>query len=511
MRLSRCCTALLPEGTIALCLICIPSPVRIKLLPIRWTLPQTAANLCGLSRGPPGTWSYASVISATVAARICGCRVKVPRGSLSFGTSPQRCAIGRASTPQIYGAEMAYQKKNDVKAGRRQRREYYISIPTRNGGRVQRSSRTSKKKVAECYEAMFVVLSTRSEQDRVLIDRVIAGTLRIEELYHNYKEGTLQKLAPPSVEDASASLDLDLEPLVAEWEVKVRSLVEPNTAVSYIAAVRDLIPKGTPFPKSEFTSSRLSSWLDHMTGKASAKQYRWSGLHHFIRSLIRLKHLTENPASGIKRPPLPPPRDAHMDSDEVMRLADAMPSPFREVIIFLNGTGAEVTPGLAVRRRDVNRKTREVMIRGTKNKYRKRMVRIAEWAWPTVEALIANKQSNDRLFDPQLVNRRNLLRVHTATLTRLIADGVLDEFHTGYTPRDARHTFAVRLVRAGVPLHLVAAQLGHKDARMVSEVYGKYQPKQKERNIWELVARKYELDSSEERGDLESEFPTRDA
>ncbi len=43
----------------------------------------------------------------------------------------------------------------------------------------------------------------------------------------------------------------------------------------------------------------------------------------------------------------------------------------------------------------------------------------------------------------------------------------------GYRLHDARHHWAVRMVRAGMPLELVARQFGHVDVVMVARVYGR--------------------------------------
>jgi integrase len=54
--------------------------------------------------------------------------------------------------------------------------------------------------------------------------------------------------------------------------------------------------------------------------------------------------------------------------------------------------------------------------------------------------------------------------------------------------RDARHTWAVRAIRAGMPVELVARQMGHVDGTLVLKVYGRFVPKQAERQRWEEVA-----------------------
>ena len=42
----------------------------------------------------------------------------------------------------------------------------------------------------------------------------------------------------------------------------------------------------------------------------------------------------------------------------------------------------------------------------------------------------------------------------------------------GATPYALRHTFCTLSILAGVPLPVVAKMMGHKDLRMVTQVYG---------------------------------------
>ena len=56
-----------------------------------------------------------------------------------------------------------------------------------------------------------------------------------------------------------------------------------------------------------------------------------------------------------------------------------------------------------------------------------------------------------------------------------------------YTPRDARHSCAVRAIRSGVPAEVVARQLGHANAVLVHKVYGRFAPDQDKRDKWERM------------------------
>ena len=57
-----------------------------------------------------------------------------------------------------------------------------------------------------------------------------------------------------------------------------------------------------------------------------------------------------------------------------------------------------------------------------------------------------------------------------------------------YRLHDARHTYAVRAIRAGAPFEVVAQQLGHSNTSMVTKVYGRFKPKEQEFRDWERIA-----------------------
>ena len=59
---------------------------------------------------------------------------------------------------------------------------------------------------------------------------------------------------------------------------------------------------------------------------------------------------------------------------------------------------------------------------------------------------------------------------------RRIADACTAANVAACTFHELRHTYASRLVMKGVPLAVVAAQLGHKDTRMVEKHYGHLAP-----------------------------------
>jgi len=57
-----------------------------------------------------------------------------------------------------------------------------------------------------------------------------------------------------------------------------------------------------------------------------------------------------------------------------------------------------------------------------------------------------------------------------------------------YTLRGARHTYAVRAVRAGASFEAVAQQLGHADTTMVVKVYARFKPTTSDLQEWHRIA-----------------------
>lgn len=115
---------------------------------------------------------------------------------------------------------------------------------------------------------------------------------------------------------------------------------------------------------------------------------------------------------------------------------------------------------------------------------------MADWAWPYVEAHWRRALPGERLF-------RGLHRWGTSDAHREQLR-VLDLPH--HRLHDARHHWAVHMVRAGMPLELVARQLGHRHVAMVAKVYGRFVPNSHERERWEAAASALDVERWGDRG-----------
>lgn len=283
--------------------------------------------------------------------------------------------------------------------------------------------------------------------------------------------------------------DVDLEPMVETWHAVLLGPaggIARDTADHYLSAVRTLIAEGKPFQRSQLTSARLQRWVDEMTGvEGGTVRKRGAGMRRFTSHLVRRGVLVSDPMRDVKLPPAGDPRCHYLTTPEAQRLADAQPEPYRSFAALLAGSGIEVSTALRLRVRDVDRPNREIRAPGTKNYNRDRVVRVAEWAWPFVERMLAGKHADARVFDT-IPHRWAPQTPHDDAVALLVEKGFANL--VGYTMRDHRHTYAVRAIRAGTPPEVVRKQLGHKDATLVHKVYGKFEPNQQERDKWERIA-----------------------
>jgi integrase len=139
------------------------------------------------------------------------------------------------------------------------------------------------------------------------------------------------------------------------------------------------------------------------------------------------------------------------------------------------GTGMEWQAAVRLRRRDIDVTARTIHAHGGKNPWRDRICVVTEdWTWPIVESYARPFLPNARLFDG-LKHRAALDSHHKACAIAHVAQTRL---------HDWRHTYAVTAIRRGMPLHLVAANLGHRDSTLVQKVYGKYAPQVSEYSKW---------------------------
>ena len=376
---------------------------------------------------------------------------------------------------------------------RRGRPTYYLKLPTRTGW-IQRSTGTSDRATAKAIERMLVDLGPKGKRAWDLLDDVAEDRLTLGELYDAWSNDDLAGLRARRV-------DVDLAGEVAGWQAWLRDRVAPETATHYLAHLRTLIPEGSAFWRSALTGPAVARWLATRTGlvqkrpkrtkgsrrrpdpeprpvSASTKRRYLAAVQSFAAYLLEVGVLSTNPVRDVSAPPPAAPRCQFLELPDVRRVVEGAPEPFPAIYALAYGAGLEISAILSLVEADIDSQARQVRARGTKVWTRDRIARVADWAWPWVEAHLKTVLPGERIF--RGVNRWEAGHVHRERLRALGLEG--------YRLHDARHHWAVRMARAGAPFELIARQLGHRDVAMVAKVYGRFKPDTEERDRWERVA-----------------------
>lgn len=364
-----------------------------------------------------------------------------------------------------------------------------VKVPRRSGKSFECSTGTRDPNTARKMEAMVAELGAKDLRAWDILDAVTSKRIKLPTLWDWWVEDRrdLTKIR-------ARLADVDLALSIPAWQRAVLLGAGTDTAAHYEHAVRSLCVQDTLL-RSTLTTARIREWLGTRTktvgqGKeqqeiavstGTARKYHVA-LSSFLDYCRSIGVVERDLMADVPTPAAGAPRDRHLETPDVIGLANAMAEPFKTLTALMAGTGIEVSVSLGLRVSDVDVSNTEIRARGTKTRaigpWRDRMCKVATWAWPYIEAAIAGKSRTARLFPD--VDRWAVADATTDACAKLeIRD---------YTPRDHRHTFAVRAIRAGTPIEIVSRQLGHKDGVLALRVYGRYVPRQEEREKWEKIA-----------------------
>lgn len=133
--------------------------------------------------------------------------------------------------------------------------------------------------------------------------------------------------------------------------------------------------------------------------------------------------------------------------------AEQLPPRERAFCLTLAGTGARLSEAKALRKRDIDRASGNIVIRSLKKRDK-----IAHREIPVQPNLIATL---DLVFDLGRGKGDQLLwDVNAATAWRWVTKA-MKAAGLGFSPHALRHTFGARAVEHGVPLTAIKAMLGH--------------------------------------------------
>lgn len=370
----------------------------------------------------------------------------------------------------------------------------YFEARTRTGWK-QICTHTPDKKLAQSMEHMWDVLSSR-HRAWDLLDPVLADPKTIGALFDAWTD-TKQDVE----EMRRRAKDVDVEPLVAVWAAIYTQRVEADSAKHAVKHVRFFFPVDAPRLASSVTSDWLTTRLSEYPAKRrNTRRKVHSSLSVFFDYLVMPKRIyAASPMLHVERPKLQRTLPTFYDTATVERIINWQPTLTRSAFFALvYGTGADVSPALLVDRADINPAAKEVRVAGTKSAARDRIVRVSDAMWPTFWAH-AKTILHGRIF-PETWDRWTTSDWHRHAVglgvknTRGEVERAGLKLPKRLPLRKARHYFATRLLQAGVPVRLVAEQLG-SDERTVLKHYGPWITSPEDRARWEKIAAKHEAKS----------------
>lgn len=350
-------------------------------------------------------------------------------------------------------------------------RKEWRQIGTRNNDR-----RTSLK-----YEAMWNVLAEEHHAWDVL--EVALGE------NPEVKLGDLHDLWLESRRDVHELrrrlADVDVSALVDEFLKIYGREVAEDTKGHVEHHIRWLLPKETAVPRSRITVEWLTERLYAYPGSRNTLRKVHSAWSVFFAFCVDPKALFEaNPMERVRRPAKQKHPPKFYELDVVERIVHWQPTEARRAMMaLLYGTAIDTGTAAQTVRADFLPHDKEIKAPGTKTLTRHRVVRVADWAWPIVWGYAKTVLPAARLWPD--VSRHVVHDWHREALDAL-------KLEPRYPPRNARHHWAVRALRAGTPIAVVQAQLGHGSPQLTLDTYGQFIPSGSDREKWEQAAGEYE-------------------
>lgn len=164
-------------------------------------------------------------------------------------------------------------------------------------------------------------------------------------------------------------------------------------------------------------------------------------------------------------------RPRYLSDDEARRLVNACDAGFRPMVQAALLTGMRYGELAALRSADLNRDAGTLQVRASKSG-RARYTHLTDEGRDFFVAMAVGKPGDAPLLTRPDGHPWGKSHQHRPILEACMRGSIAPaaSFHT------LRHTYASRLVMKGVPLFVIATQLGHRDTRMVERHYGHLAP-----------------------------------
>jgi len=286
-----------------------------------------------------------------------------------------------------------------------------------------------------------------------------------------------------------------------EWLAK-RKVEASTAAITTVNVKKHLGPKWDDVLLADISTADVQEWVDDLAetyAPATVAKIVLTFSASMTEAARRGKGAKINPVIGIELPKPRPKRKRYLTREQVDTLLGLLKAPYREVVLLLVTTGMRIGELQGLHRADVHLDERFITVKNVWmagpdliKEYPKnrswRSVPIAEWAVPTIQALL--ERPDNRRCGQSHQGMKKGERCSSGLLITGVEGGVLDRHNfrsRAWTTaleaaakvdpsigapvlHDLRHTFASWFVQEGGSKEDLAAILGHRHVT-VTELY----------------------------------------
>lgn len=291
-------------------------------------------------------------------------------------------------------------------------------------------------------------------------------------------DGRIDQLLSEAPTEPAPKAARDITEFVSEWEAwKGTQRRGKNAIVYYAKQLKALYPEieAGKLTLAHFTKVEIAKRLDALKVQAPTKNRYKIPVSSFAKFLVRRGILETNIVRDIEGQSENVARMVYYERPEAQRLIFGLHDPIAGVAAFGCGFCMEWGAIAATMARDVSlvKGDEQVYVRGTKTKNRLRRVRLVEengWLVPVLQAAVANKAPNAKLF-PGLSKWVALKQQQkVARDLKIVAVGEAE--FSQHNLHDWRSTHTVQLLRDRYAPAVASSHLGHANVGLVYSRYG---------------------------------------
>jgi integrase len=208
----------------------------------------------------------------------------------------------------------------------------------------------------------------------------------------------------------------------------------------------------------------------------------WSSFFGYLTAVPKLFHA--NPMEDVAKPAAKLPPIQFYETEVAEKIVGYFPDAKRRALFALAyGSSVDVSTMTVILRSDIDPEAQEIRAAGTKTSTRDRVVMVADWAWPTFWTYAKTVHPHAKVFEG--FNRWTCSDWHREAVVELKLD-------VKYPLKNARHHWAVRMLRGGAPIRMVQEQMGHATSQLTLDRYGRFMPSAADRKKWEKTVAKHD-------------------